>query len=206
MVPDGPARACFPPPPAPPILPPMTLPPHGPDEVRRIAALARIRLTDEEAERLARDFGSILGYVDRLRARDEADGVWCWGTSPSENLGAPLGPLPTPARLDVDVPLRTVSVGAGTLCGTDASDLAWCWGENEHGQLGDGTLAPRDQPVRPLTLTAVQSLSTSGGHTCAVQRSSDAAASSSNRNVVQRMPGRFASQGWPVFGSALARL
>lgn len=53
----------------------MTLPPHGPDEVRRIAALARIRLTDGEAAGLARDFGSILGYVDRLRARDEADGV-----------------------------------------------------------------------------------------------------------------------------------
>jgi aspartyl-tRNA(Asn)/glutamyl-tRNA(Gln) amidotransferase subunit C len=53
----------------------MALPPHGPDEVRRIAALARIRLTEEEVERLAGDFGSILEYVDRLRARDEADEV-----------------------------------------------------------------------------------------------------------------------------------
>ncbi|MCK6478868.1 MAG: aspartyl/glutamyl-tRNA amidotransferase subunit C [Planctomycetes bacterium] len=53
----------------------MPLPPHGPDEVRRIAALARIRLAPGEAEPLARDFGRILGYVDRLRARDEADAV-----------------------------------------------------------------------------------------------------------------------------------
>ncbi len=51
----------------------MPLPPHGPDEVRRIAALARIRLTDAEATALAGDFAAILGYVDRLRSRDEAD-------------------------------------------------------------------------------------------------------------------------------------
>jgi len=51
----------------------MPLPPHGPDEVRRIAALARLRLTEEEAGALAKDFAAILEYVDRLRARDEAD-------------------------------------------------------------------------------------------------------------------------------------
>ena len=53
----------------------MELPPHGPDEVRRIAGLARIRLTDAEAVALARDFGSILEYVGRLRGRDEANAV-----------------------------------------------------------------------------------------------------------------------------------
>lgn len=51
----------------------MPLPPHGPDEVRRIAALARLRLTDAEAGALAKDFAAILGYVDRLRGKDEAD-------------------------------------------------------------------------------------------------------------------------------------
>lgn len=53
----------------------MPLPPHGPDEVRRIAALARLRLTEGEAGALAKDFAAILAYVDRLRARDEADGA-----------------------------------------------------------------------------------------------------------------------------------
>jgi aspartyl-tRNA(Asn)/glutamyl-tRNA(Gln) amidotransferase subunit C len=51
----------------------MPLPPHGPDEVRRIAALARLRLTEEEAGALSKDFAAILGFLDRLRARDEAD-------------------------------------------------------------------------------------------------------------------------------------
>ena len=51
----------------------MPLPPHGPDEVRRIAALARLRLTEAEATALAKDFAAVLGYVDRLRTRDDAD-------------------------------------------------------------------------------------------------------------------------------------
>ncbi len=50
----------------------MELPPHGPGEVRRIAGLARIRLTDAECAALSVDFGRILEYVGRLRARDEA--------------------------------------------------------------------------------------------------------------------------------------
>jgi len=53
----------------------MSLPPHGPDEVRRIAALARIRLVDAEAKALAKDFAAVLGYVDRLRSVTDADGV-----------------------------------------------------------------------------------------------------------------------------------
>jgi aspartyl-tRNA(Asn)/glutamyl-tRNA(Gln) amidotransferase subunit C len=51
----------------------MDLPPHGPEEVRRIAALARLRLTPDEAEALSKDFEAILGLVGRLRSRDEAD-------------------------------------------------------------------------------------------------------------------------------------
>jgi aspartyl-tRNA(Asn)/glutamyl-tRNA(Gln) amidotransferase subunit C len=53
----------------------MPLPPHGPDEVRRIAALARIRLGDAEVKALAKDFAAMLGYVDRLRQVEDADGA-----------------------------------------------------------------------------------------------------------------------------------
>lgn len=84
----------------------MALPPHGPDEVRRIAALARIRLTDDEAASLSADFAKILEYVDRLRSRDEADKVEPLvhavpSQSPAETLRAdepapagPAAPLP----------------------------------------------------------------------------------------------------------------
>lgn len=40
------------------------------DEVERIAALARLRLGDAEAERLAVDLSSILGHVEAMRKAD----------------------------------------------------------------------------------------------------------------------------------------
>lgn len=43
------------------------------DDVRRIAGLARLRLADDEAERIAAQFGAILGHLERLRAVDTTD-------------------------------------------------------------------------------------------------------------------------------------
>jgi aspartyl-tRNA(Asn)/glutamyl-tRNA(Gln) amidotransferase subunit C len=42
----------------------------GPDDVRRIAALAHLELTADEIELFARQLGDILTYVDQLRALD----------------------------------------------------------------------------------------------------------------------------------------
>ncbi len=42
------------------------------DEVRRIAALAKIAVTDAEAEKLAKELDSILGYVRQLESVDTA--------------------------------------------------------------------------------------------------------------------------------------
>lgn len=42
------------------------------DEVRRIAALAKIAVTDEEAEKLAKELASILDYVQQLESVDTA--------------------------------------------------------------------------------------------------------------------------------------
>ena len=41
-----------------------------PDEVREVAQLARLRLTDEEVARLAVDLDRMLDYVEALRALD----------------------------------------------------------------------------------------------------------------------------------------
>lgn len=40
------------------------------DEVRRVAALAKIAVSDEEAEKLAKDLDEILGYVKQLENVD----------------------------------------------------------------------------------------------------------------------------------------
>ena len=44
--------------------------PLAPDDVRRIAALARLELTSDEVELFARQLGDILSYVDELRRLD----------------------------------------------------------------------------------------------------------------------------------------
>ncbi len=43
------------------------------DQVRHIAKLARLQLTEGEVERFAKDMTSILQYVDMLREVDTAD-------------------------------------------------------------------------------------------------------------------------------------
>lgn len=42
----------------------------GKEEVRRVAKLARLRLAEADVERLAAQFGNILGYMERLNAID----------------------------------------------------------------------------------------------------------------------------------------
>lgn len=54
----------------------MTLPESTPitaEEVRRIARLAHLELTSEEVERLSREMGSILAYVQQLEEVDVTD-------------------------------------------------------------------------------------------------------------------------------------
>jgi len=42
------------------------------EEVREIAVLARLALSEEEVTRMAHDLGAILGYVDALKELDTA--------------------------------------------------------------------------------------------------------------------------------------
>lgn len=44
------------------------------DEVRKIAALARLRLTPEEEERLTRQLGEIVDYIDHLAEFEAVEG------------------------------------------------------------------------------------------------------------------------------------
>jgi aspartyl-tRNA(Asn)/glutamyl-tRNA(Gln) amidotransferase subunit C len=43
------------------------------DEVRYIARLARLHVSDEEVEQLAREMGKVLDYVDQLNQLDTSD-------------------------------------------------------------------------------------------------------------------------------------
>ena len=60
-------------------------------DVERVASLARLSVTEEEAERLAAEFDSFLGYIETLQELD---------TSDIEPTSHPI-PLPTPMREDL---------------------------------------------------------------------------------------------------------
>jgi len=64
------------------------------DEVERVAALARVSLTDEEAERMAAELDTILEYVESLEAVDTE------GIEPTSHVI----PLATPLREDRATP------------------------------------------------------------------------------------------------------
>jgi aspartyl-tRNA(Asn)/glutamyl-tRNA(Gln) amidotransferase subunit C len=66
----------------------------GPEDIRKIAGLARLRLHDDEVAKIAAQFTGILGHLERLRAVP-TDGV--------EPLDHPL-PLVDVLRDDVPRP------------------------------------------------------------------------------------------------------
>lgn len=68
-----------------------------PGEVRKIAALARLRLDPEEEARFAAQFTAILGHLEKLRSVDTA------GVEPLDH------PLPLTDVLRDDVPRRGLS-------------------------------------------------------------------------------------------------
>jgi aspartyl-tRNA(Asn)/glutamyl-tRNA(Gln) amidotransferase subunit C len=49
------------------------MPRINPEEVREIAALARLRLDDAEVERLTHELDGILGYIETVKGLDTAN-------------------------------------------------------------------------------------------------------------------------------------
>jgi aspartyl-tRNA(Asn)/glutamyl-tRNA(Gln) amidotransferase subunit C len=62
------------------------------DQVRHVAALARLELSDDEVRSLVADLGQILGHVEQLRALD------------TDDAEASLGPAIRELPLAPDVP------------------------------------------------------------------------------------------------------
>ena len=64
------------------------------DEVRRIAALAALELSDDEVDRLAGELSDILGHFEALEGAEEAEGFTAEGAESAEGTagGTPLRP------------------------------------------------------------------------------------------------------------------
>ncbi|WP_433797143.1 hypothetical protein [Actinoplanes sp. CA-252034] len=107
-----------------------------------------IGLTGVASIHVKGDRSCALGTDRRLR---------CWGDG-----------IETPQLVTGDRDWRHVAVGSLAACGIRAGASLWCWGVNARGQVGDGTVENRRQPVRIGTDSW---LSLGGGyqHMCGVR-------------------------------------
>jgi aspartyl-tRNA(Asn)/glutamyl-tRNA(Gln) amidotransferase subunit C len=72
------------------------------DDTAHIAKLARLALSPEEVERLTKDLGAILGYIEKIAAIEDSPGA-------GDAREAATPPRPTPLRDDVVRPSLPVA-------------------------------------------------------------------------------------------------
>lgn len=116
-----------------------------------------------------------------------ADGVKCWGSNNSGQLGNG-GNQTSVTPVDVagmSVEIAAVSVGRRHSCALTAAGAVHCWGENSEGQVGDGTtLGPHYVPVPVVGLqSGVSAISAGAFHTCALLGSGGVKCWGANRDV-----------------------
>src|ERR1043165_1424022 len=63
---------------------------------------------------------------------------------------------------------EAVTAGDGHSCAIRDDHTAWCWGRNETGQLGDGTVDDRIEPVQVAGATRFTAIAAGFDHTCAL--------------------------------------
>lgn len=99
--------------------------------------------------------------------------VMCWGGLPTPREpppGAPVAQSKLPAPVADLAGVAAVSVGGAHACALGRDGSVRCWGENNKGQLGDGTTAPRERPAPVPGLRGVAQINAGASWTCALLR------------------------------------
>ncbi len=80
--------------------------------------------------------------------------AYCWGDNSVGEMGigaADLNAHTVPEAVSGGRTYRTISTGrGGETCAVTTGGVLYCWGGNMRGELGDGTTAERDAPVKVL--------------------------------------------------------
>lgn len=100
----------------------------------------------------------------------ETGDAHCWGFGQYGQLGNGTFRSSTTPVLVADLAgqVAGLSAGANHTCVVTTSGTAACWGANPFGQLGDGTRANRNAPVRVFNLdSGVRAIAAGDSHTCA---------------------------------------
>ena len=103
-------------------------------------------------------------------ARTTAGAVFCWGAiwTGRENGLEITRSQPTPLPVPGAPALASLSVGAFTTCGADASGFAYCWEANPRGEMGNGTEDGSITPQRVATDLEFVQVSSGIVQTCGV--------------------------------------
>ncbi len=107
-------------------------------------------------------------------AMDQFGALQCWGHAGAGRLG-------DGTSSDKQQPAAVTGLGAGVAIAVSAGGSGGCvltrggqvrcWGDNTHGEVGDGTTAPRNAPVLVTDLgTSALDVSFGGSHACALMR------------------------------------
>ena len=108
-------------------------------------------------------------------------GAYCWGQGELGQLvravsGSGDGPAHSAVPLAVSEELTFTSLSSGGLhtCGLAGGGEAYCWGHGGYGQVGDGHLRDRFEPVSVVAGREYSNISAGGLHTCGVTPAGEA--------------------------------
>src|SRR5664279_5542193 len=96
--------------------------------------------------------------------------VWCWGQNDRGQVGDDMtidAVIPTQVS-GMTVAATAVAGGGLHTCALGSDGSVWCWGSNQHGQLGDGSLADSRAAVAVKNLIGATAIVAGDHHTCAL--------------------------------------
>ena len=115
-------------------------------------------------------------------ALDAGGKAYCWGRNTEGALGdSSLTNRPVPVAVRTPLTFTTVSTGWEVTCGVGADQRGYCWGMNLGSALGDGRSCDSRAPAYPCDQrrrsypdsiaggNRVTTISSGGGHSCAVR-------------------------------------
>ncbi len=112
------------------------------------------------------------GIYDTCAIRANDSRMLCWGGNTYAQVGdgTAVNPRPNPTLTNITVGFFAATNGERFSCGIRINDSrVMCWGTNGEGELGDGTISTRLNPVNINDAAAYIAISSGQYHTCAIR-------------------------------------
>lgn len=127
------------------------------------------------------------GEIHSCALTDSGD-VYCWGDNEYGQLGAgnfdKNVDFPNPVKvIGLGLPAKAIAAGNRYTCALLDDASVKCWGLNDHGQLGDGSVEAKAEPVSVIGLSGeVTAITTGNSHTCVAMAAGGAMCWGKNKN------------------------